>query len=203
MPRSADISPTPLWLVPVALAGGIIAANVYGRGPFFLVLAAAALGGAIWVFWRSLQSLTGEAPLTLDEALGLGAPAAEEERKTAVLRALKDLEYERSVGKIDEQDFMELSEKYRAEARMLLQLVDENLGSARRDALASLEKRIDAELGPNTSDPSDKPELQGTEVVEDDDAQDDDAASNSEKSSKPVEPAVANTADSDEERRNG
>jgi hypothetical protein len=121
-----------------------------------------------------------------------------------VLRALKDLEYERSVGKIDEQDFMELSEKYRAEARMLLQLVDENLGSARRDALASLEKRIDAELGPNTSEPADKPEPEGQEVLKADSARNDSSAgSNSEKASDPVAPAVARTADSDEERSNG
>jgi hypothetical protein len=147
MPRPAAISPSPLWLVPIAVVAATVAGNLLGRGPFFLTLAGFALLGAIWIFWRSLQSLTGEAPLTLEEALGLGAPNAEEERKAAVLRALKDLEYERTVGKIDEQDFLELSEKYRAEARSLLQLVDENLGSTRREVLAVVERRVATELG--------------------------------------------------------
>jgi hypothetical protein len=147
MPRPAAISPSPLWLVPIAVVSATVAGSLLGRGPFFLTLAGFALLGAIWIFWRSLQSLTGEAPLTLDEALGLGAPNAEEERKTAVLRALKDLEYERTVGKIEEQDFLELSEKYRAEARGLLQLVDENLGSTRREVLAVVQRRVESELG--------------------------------------------------------
>jgi hypothetical protein len=140
---------SPLWLVPIALVVALPLGVILGRGPFFLALAAFAVLGAIWVFWKSLQSLTGEAPLTLEEALGLAAPNAEEERKLSVLRALKDLEYERSVGKIDEHDFQELSQKYRAEAKHLLQLVDETMAQARQKALAELEERL-----------KDEPELQ-------------------------------------------
>jgi hypothetical protein len=71
-----------------------------------------------------VQSLTGESPLTLEEALSLGAPSAEEEQKRAVLRALKDLEFERSVGKITQEDYVELSTRYRAEARRLMHQLD-------------------------------------------------------------------------------
>ena len=39
-------------------------------------------------------------PLGFEEALGMGAPSKVEEEKRSVLRALKDLEYERGVGKI-------------------------------------------------------------------------------------------------------
>lgn len=122
---------SPLWLVPVTVISATVMGLSLGRGAVLLTLAGGALLGAIWALWHSLQSLTGDAPLTLEEAVGMGAPSAEEERKAAVLRALKDLEYERQVGKIAEADFQELSQKYRAEAKALLQLLDDDLGPAR------------------------------------------------------------------------
>jgi hypothetical protein len=133
---------SPLWLVPIALVTAIAVRAAYGNGAFFLTLAGFALLGTIAVFWRSLQSLTGDAPLTLEEALGLGAPSVEEERKVAVLRALKDLEYERAVGKIDEEDFQRLSKKYRAQAMQLLQIVDSELSAAREQAETALSVRL-------------------------------------------------------------
>src|SRR5690606_27662940 len=111
-------------------------------GAFFLVAGGAALLGAIAILWNSLLALTGDAPLTLDEALSLAAPSAEEERKESVLRALKDLEYERNVGKLSDEDYRELSRRYRQDAKQLLQLVDENLAPARARALEQLEERL-------------------------------------------------------------
>jgi hypothetical protein len=137
----------------IAAAVGIATAQVYGRGAFFLVAGGAALLGAIALLWSSLQSLTGDAPLTLDEALSLAAPSAEEERKESVLRALKDLEYERSVGKLSDEDYRELSRRYRQEAKQLLQMVDENLAPARSRALQLLEQRL-AELPQTETEPS-------------------------------------------------
>ena len=119
-------------------------AQIYGRGAFFLVAGGAVLVGAIAILWNSLLSLTGDAPLTLDEALSLAAPSAEEERKESVLRALKDLEYERNVGKLSEDDYRELSRRYRQDAKQLLQLVDETLAPARARALEQLEERLKA-----------------------------------------------------------
>lgn len=132
----------PSLLVLVGSVGGIVAAQVYGRGAFFLVAGGMALLGAIAVMWSSLLALTGDAPLTLEEALSLAAPRAEEERKESVLRALKDLEYERNVGKLSEDDYRELSRRYRQEAKQLLQLVDESLAPARARALEMLEARL-------------------------------------------------------------
>lgn len=80
------------------------------------------------LFWLSLQNLSGETPLSLDEALTLGAPTAAEEQKRSVLRALKDLEFERSVGKISEPDYLEFSARYREEAKRLIAVVDQSLG---------------------------------------------------------------------------
>jgi len=88
------------------------------------VLAGGALIAVIAVFWASVRTLSGETPLSGADAYALGAPRAEEEQKRAVLRALKDLEFERSVGKISEEDYRALVAKYRAEAKRLLRILD-------------------------------------------------------------------------------
>jgi hypothetical protein len=47
-----------------------------------------------------------------------------QERKRMVLRALKDLELEHSVGKIDDDDYAEISGKYREQAKAILKELD-------------------------------------------------------------------------------
>jgi hypothetical protein len=74
--------------------------------------------------------------------LTLGQPSAEEEQKRAVLRALKDLEYERSVGKISDHDYADLSARYREDAKRLIQAVDANLTPARERAEKLLAERV-------------------------------------------------------------
>ncbi len=103
-------------------------------GPAILVLAGASLIGTLAVVWRSIGSLTEDSTLDLEEALSLAAPNEEEERKRSILRALRDLEYERSIGKVTDEDYKHLSQRYRAEAKRLLRRIDEDLGPARRRA---------------------------------------------------------------------
>jgi hypothetical protein len=126
----------------VCLGTFAVLAHLFDWGSAILFFAGGALLGAILLFWKSLQGLTGEAELSFHEALELAAPTAEEEQKVAVLRALKDLEYERSVGKISEGDYAELSRHYRKEAKRLLRLLDEELEPARKRAEAQLEQHL-------------------------------------------------------------
>lgn len=107
-----------------------------------LILAGAVLVAVVALFWSSLQSLAGESELSLDEALSLAAPSAEEEQKQSMLRILKDLEYERSVGKISDADYAELSTRYRAEAKRLLSRIDRSLEPAVSRAEALLQERL-------------------------------------------------------------
>lgn len=120
-PSAARVALPVFALVTAALAGVLLGIEIA-----ILVVAAAALIGVIALIWASVQSLTGESALSLEEALGFAAPSAEEEQKRSVLRALKDLEYERGVGKISEEDYAELSERYRAEAKRLMRSLDES-----------------------------------------------------------------------------
>src|SRR5688500_12972539 len=111
LPRPLDsIASHARWLYPVGvLVLAIILGSILGLGLALLIVAGGVLGGGIWFIWSSLQGLGGDIPITLDEALSLGAPSAEEEQKRSVLRALKDLEYERAVGKINDEDYAVLA----------------------------------------------------------------------------------------------
>lgn len=108
-----------------------------------LVLAAGVLVTVIAMFWGSLRTLLGETPLSGADAYAIGAPPrAEEEQKRAVLRALKDLEFERSVGKISEEDYRALVAKYRAEAKRLLQALDQSAAPGRERAEVLVQRRL-------------------------------------------------------------
>ncbi|WP_437778896.1 hypothetical protein [Sorangium sp. So ce1097] len=120
-----------------ALVAAGVAGLVAGPPAAILVLAGGALVAVIAIFWASLRVLLGETPLSGADAYAIGAPRTEEEQKQAVLRALKDLEFERSVGKISDEDYAELVAKYRAEAKRLLRVLDAD-AQPRREQIAAL-----------------------------------------------------------------
>ncbi len=115
----------------------VVAGAVRGTPLAVLVLAAGALTAVIGLFWQSVRTLVGETSLSGADAFALGTPHVEEERKRAVLRALKDLEFERSVGKISEEDYRELVAHYRLEAKRLLRTLDA-AAQPRRDRVVGL-----------------------------------------------------------------
>lgn len=129
---------SPLLVVIVALIMG----QIFGVQLAVLGLAGGVLLLVIWLLWNSVQALAGDTELSFEEAYSLGARTAEEEQKRSVLRALKDLEYERSVGKISEEDFHDYSARYRAEAKRLMQSLDDGLAVQRKQVEAELARRL-------------------------------------------------------------
>ena len=134
-----------LLIAPVTVVVALGVGVMVGLGPGILVLAFGMLIGVVLLFWSSIGRLTGESPLTVGEALGLAAPSPDEERKRSILRALKDLEYERSVGKISEEDFAELSSRYRSEAKDLLKAMEAGEAPQHEQAEARLRERLTRE----------------------------------------------------------
>jgi len=171
----------PLGLV----AAVVVAAVTRGLGVALLVLAAGLLLLAIAALWQSVQSLGDDGDLSLDEALALAAPSAEEEKKRSVLRALKDLEYERSVGKVSEEDYATLSAQYRDEARRLLQELNKSELPARKRVEELVARRLEREAheaskkgkppapAPEPEEDSDEPEAE--EAAQEAEAQAEDA----------------------------
>jgi hypothetical protein len=165
----------PALTVIIALTAGFI----QGPASAILVLAGGALIGVIAIFWASVRTLLGETPLSGADAYALAAPRAEEERKRAVLRALKDLEFERSVGKISEADYAELVARYRAEAKRLLREIDAEAQPRHERAETLLAKRLrreglaDPDAGgyrdpKSTSESDDEPSKPAVATDEDD-----------------------------------
>jgi hypothetical protein len=119
------------------LAAGVVGATV-ALGPALLVLAGGALFGTIAFFWASLRTLGGEAPLAEGfermSSRRVESPDGAAERKRTALRALKDLELEHSIGKIDDGDFAELSSRYREEAKAILREMDRDISPMRARA---------------------------------------------------------------------
>lgn len=175
------------WAAPLLV---VILASLFGHhfglGVGLLIVAGGVLSGSIWLIWSSLQGLSGDAPLTLDEALSLGAPSAEEEQKRAVLRALKDLEYERAVGKINEADYTNLAEHYRNEAKRLLRAVDADLGPERERAEQLLTERLAALEAEGDDDEAASPKRTGSKK----------ASANADDAEDGSEPAVAKSPSS-------
>lgn len=128
----------------LVLVGAVVSGIVMGPALAVLVLTAGAFVACIAFFWSSLRTLLGETPLSGADAYAIGAPRAEEEQKRAVLRALKDLEFERSVGKISEDDYRRLVAHYRDEAKRLLRLLDEEAQPMRERAEVLISSRLKA-----------------------------------------------------------
>lgn len=120
----------------VTVVGAVISLLLWGSGPAVLVLAAGALLGAVVLLWSSLRSLVGDAPIDpgFDEAVVRARVSEANERKRMVLRALKDLENERDIGKIDEADYATLAAEYRARAKAILREMDDELAPQREKA---------------------------------------------------------------------
>jgi hypothetical protein len=195
LPASAVRAALPV----VTIVGAVVAGVAFGVEISLLIIAAGALAGVIALLWASVQALTGESPLTLDEALSLGAPSAEEEQKRAVLRALKDLEFERGVGKITEEDYAELSARYRAEAKRLMQLIDAGSEAERERVEKALKARL--EKAATAPKPEAAPALDADTASEADSKPDHDTAAegDAEPAAESAPPAGAKPAPREEE----
>ncbi len=117
---TASPASLPWWnLLPlVGLVLSIVVSFAFGFSSGLLVIGATLLLLGIWNLWASLQIVAGDQPVAVEPASA--EPSQEQEQKVFLLRALEDLEYERSVGKIDDDDYAELRDQYRLRAKHAL-----------------------------------------------------------------------------------
>lgn len=136
----------------VCVAAAILVGWVASVGSAVLVLASGALLGAIALLWASVRTLTGDAPLPTDlEALAAQNRGVDTlaEHKRRVLMALKDLQNEHALGKIDNADYEEIATRYREQAKAVMREMDLNVAPARIEAERMAREYLDAKgLGP-------------------------------------------------------
>jgi hypothetical protein len=142
---------------------GSIAWLAFGLSYGLLVGAATLLVIAILSIWNSLELLSGDASEATEEALVLAAPRAEDEQKAALLRALKDLDFERSMGKISEEDYEDLKQRYRTKAKHVLQELDKEIGPARAQAEALISQYLERRGIRPKAEPEDSDELEAAD----------------------------------------
>ena len=136
-------------LVAGAAVGGV-ALWFGGRAAVpFLVFATLALGWIVWLAFRAAQSLTKDAPVVDAGAVVTGKRRKELEReKQALLKALKELDFDHQMGKVSDKDFADIGSTYRARAIRVMRQLDD----AGRDYEAMIEKDVAARVGKETGD---------------------------------------------------
>jgi hypothetical protein len=103
-----------------------------------VTLAAAGLVGA--AFHRTLLPLVSSTAELVSEPLGQRTRAALEREKTLTLRAIKELEFDRAMGKVAEEDYREMSGRLRARALGIMKQLDQ--GTSYRELIErELEKK--------------------------------------------------------------
>jgi hypothetical protein len=120
-----------------------------------LTIAAAGLAGA--GFYRMLSPLVGDNSAMAVEALSARARAVLAREKSLVLRAVKDLEFDRSMGKVSQADFDEMAGRLRARALSLMKQLDEDGSGYRTIIERELSARLAARAAGGVVEPATQP----------------------------------------------
>ena len=95
-------------------------------------------------FYRALAPLAAEDVTMFSEPLSERGRAATEREKRLVMRSIKELEFDRAMGKISQKDFDEMAGRLRSRAIALMKQLDEG-GPGYREAIErELEVRLKA-----------------------------------------------------------
>jgi len=121
----------PIASAAVALGVGVYASAVLGRfsvATVFLVLATVALTWVVWASFQAARAITTE-PEAEEVARATGRRRKELEReKQALLKALKELEFDHEMGKVSDGDYQEIGGNYRARAVRVMRQLDAQTG---------------------------------------------------------------------------
>ncbi len=112
-----------------------------------------AAGAAAIAVYRTLLPLIGRERTLRADTLGHRARVALEREKTLVLRSIKELEFDRAMGKLADADFEEMSARLRARAMGLMRQLDA--------AHAAPRERIERELADRLFRETRRPPLRG------------------------------------------
>lgn len=156
----------PIVSLAVALGIGIYAAVALGQvngSTVFLALTALALAWVLWTLFRTAYALYRE-PEAIEQARASGKRRKELEReKQALMKALKELEFDHEMGKVSDVDYQEIGGNYRARAVRVMRQLDLSAGQVDYRSLVErdVKSRVAARGGkpePKTTQP--KPEAE-------------------------------------------
>lgn len=167
------IFPIASILVALAVGGYTIATAGFGPATIFLTLTTAALAWAVWVVFRAAQALVKE-PEREEVARASGRRKKELEReKQALLKALKELEFDHEMGKISDADYQEIGGNYRARAVRVMRQLDLAAGDVDYRSLVErdVKARVSAKPEPAKEAKPSRPKCAGCATENDADAE--------------------------------
>lgn len=139
-----DLTGVGLGLAAITLVAATAVGFLAGVGMALLTILTGVLLGAILLVWHSLRTLAGDADVDADlELATTHAPTDLSEKKSRALRALKDLEQEHALGKIDDVDYAALDADYRAQAKEVIREMDDELAPFREKAEALVRDHLE------------------------------------------------------------
>jgi hypothetical protein len=108
-----------------------------------LSLTVFAAGAAAYACYRMLAPLVGQETAPYSGLLGAVARRSMEREKAIVMRSIKELEFDRAMGKIADDDFADMSGRLRQRALRLMRQLDDVEATAR----ARVERELSTRLG--------------------------------------------------------
>ena len=146
------------FFVLAALAAATVAVLMSRQStPAHLILISltiGAAGAAAAAFYRMLVPLTVEDVTVLGQRQSDRARAAMEREKALVLRSIKELEFDRAMGKVSPRDFDEMSARLRGRAMMLIKQADEGGAGYRELIERELSARLVTRTRPGAAEPA-------------------------------------------------
>lgn len=147
--RQESLQPWQLFTLAGLIGATVVVFLARGQTPAAIILLSCAIFAAAYVGASALRTvlpLTGTLREDAPEAIGDRTRAALEREKMLVLRSIKELEFDRGMGKISEKDFDEMSARLRARAARLMRQLD--AGSLYREQIEKeIAKRLE-QTGP-------------------------------------------------------
>ena len=154
--RQESLQPWQLFTLAGLLGATVVVFFSRGQTPAAIILLSCTIFAAAYVGVTALRTVlpfTGIIPDDAPETLGERTRAALEREKTLVLRSIKELEFDRGMGKVSEKDFAEMSARLRTRAARLMRQLD--AGSLYRDQIQKeVEKRLPTASAPKAPSPA-------------------------------------------------
>src|SRR5262249_39461287 len=121
------------------------------QGPTVVVLLGVLMGSAALVGYAALRTFRPLVSAEDDRTVMVGqrTRAALEREKLLTLRSIKELEFDRAMGRLSDEDWKEMSGRLRSRVARLMKQLDAGTGYRER-----IERDLDARLKPSRSEES-------------------------------------------------
>jgi hypothetical protein len=156
-PRDDALQPWQLFTLAGLVGATIVVFMARGQSPAAVILLSLTIFTAAAVAvaaWRTFSPIAeAEESVTTPAVVGGRTRAALEREKALALRSIKELEFDRAMGKVSDKDFAEMSARLRTRAAGLLRQLD--AGAGYRDQIErELAKRVTRGPQPPSRDAS-------------------------------------------------